>query len=376
MTPVDETIKVNVFYGPSSKMHEAYPIESLKSHISLLQLASRLDTARFTSNSNLLQFQEEALIVWPEEFFGVRDSFTNSLWRNILDTNIKQIYIANPPKLLVEQAKLLKLKVEEKTHNYKAVDLQSVNEVAVRLRETIVGQDQAIVSLSRCLTALMNSQKKPVVVMLYGPTGVGKTESAKVIAETLGGEVTRLQFSMLQTNSLAEYLYGSKINNRSFAADLLERKSNVVVFDEFDKTSVAFHSAFYQLFDEGLYVDKNYHVDMSNTLIVCTSNYQSPQDIRKHLGAPLSSRFSAFIPYQEIDQEAKEKIIAKKMQSLYVSYPEQLRQHIDIDAIKNKFMPVLVMGENVREITNHLEYIMADSILRQSQYASSDEGNN
>lgn len=372
---IDETIKVNVFYGPSSKMHEAYPIKSLKSHISLLQLASKLDTARFTSKSDLLQFQEEALIVWPEEFFGVRDSFTNSLWRNILDTNLKQIYIANPPKLLVEQAKLLKLKVVEKTHSYKAVDLQSVNEVAVRLRELIVGQDQAIVSLSRCLTALMNSQKKPVVVMLYGPTGVGKTESAKVIAETLGGEVTRLQFSMLQTNSLAEYLYGSKINNRSFAADLLERKSNVVVFDEFDKTGVAFHSAFYQLFDEGSYVDKNYHVDMSNTLIVCTSNYQSPQDIRKHLGAPLSSRFSAFIPYQEIDKEAKEKIIMNKMQSLYESYPEQLRQYIDVDAIKAKFMPVLVEGENVREITNHLEYIMADSILRQSQHASSDEGN-
>ncbi len=375
MTPVDETIKVNVYYGPSSKMHEAYPIEALGSHISLLQLASRLDSARFTSNSGLLQFREEALIVWPEEFFGVRDSFTNSLWRNILDTNIKQIYIANPPKLLVEQAKLLKLEVEEKTHNYKAVDLQSVNEVAVRLRESIAGQDQAIVSLSRCLTALTNSQKKPVVVMLYGPTGVGKTESAKVIAETLGGKITRLQFSMLQTNSLAEYLYGSKINNRSFAADLLERKSNVVVFDEFDKTSVAFHSAFYQLFDEGAYVDKNYHVDMSNTLIICTSNYQSPQDIRKHLGAPLSSRFSAFIPYQEIDQEAKEKIITNKMQSLYESYPEQLRQYIDVDAIKTKFMPVLVQGENVREITNHLEYIMADSILRQSQHTSNDEGN-
>lgn len=71
---------------------------------------------------------------------------------------------------------------------------------------------------------------------------------------------------MLQTGSLADYLYGSSVSGRSFAADLLERQSNVVIFDEFDKTGSVFHSAFYQLFDEGIFVDKNYSVDMTNTL--------------------------------------------------------------------------------------------------------------
>ena len=40
---------------------------------------------------------------------------------------------------------------------------------------------------------------KPVVLMLYGPSGVGKTESAKSISKSLGGDLLRIQFSMMQT---------------------------------------------------------------------------------------------------------------------------------------------------------------------------------
>ena len=199
--------------------------------------------------------------------------------------------------------------------------------------------------------------------MLYGPTGVGKTESAKIIAKILGGEASRIQFSMLQTGSLANYLYGSSVSSRSFAADLLERQSNVVIFDEFDKTGNVFHSAFYQLFDEGIFVDKNYSVDMTNTLIVCTSNYSSPQEIRQHLGEPLSSRFSSFIKYESLNQAAKTTIIQRKINEVYKSYPDSLRQSINKNEIEQQFMSTLRKSSNVREITAYIEQIISSSIL-------------
>ncbi len=358
-------VEVNFFYGPGDKLGETYDLQSVGSHITLLQLASKLDAARLLSSKELLNFEEDTLIVWPEEFFGVRDNFTNSLWRNVLETNLQKVYVVNPPKLLVEQAKLLfgPGSVTERNHSYKSISLDLIKEVSGSLDSTIVGQDEAIQSLPRCLVSLMNTEKKPVVVMLYGPTGVGKTESAKIIAKALGGEASRIQFSMLQTGSLAEYLYGSRVNSRSFAADLLERQSNVVIFDEFDKTGSAFHSAFYQLFDEGIFVDKNYSVDMTNTLIVCTSNYSSPQEIRQHLGEPLSSRFSAFIKYAPLDLAAKTTIIKQKINKLYESYPEDIRQAINKDDIEQRFMPLLYKLSNVREITNYIEHIMSNSIL-------------
>lgn len=358
-------VEVNFFYGPGDKLGETYDLESIGSYITLLQLASRLDSARLLSRRELLNFEEDTLIVWPEEFFGVKDNFTNSLWRNILETNLKKVYVANPPRLLVEQAKLLfgSESVTERNYPYKPISLSLIKKVSDSLKSTIVGQDEAVRSLPRCLVSLMNTEKKPVVVMLYGPPGVGKTESAKIIAKSLGGKPSRMQFSMLQTGSLAEYLYGSRVNSRSFAADLLERQSNVVIFDEFDKTGRAFHSAFYQLFDEGIFVDKNYNVDMTDTLIVCTSNYSSPQEIRQHLGEPLSSRFSAFIKYIPLDQTAKTAIIKQKIEKLYESYPDSIKQAIDKDEIEQRFTPLLRKLSNVREITNYIEHIMSNSII-------------
>ena len=69
---------------------------------------------------------------------------------------------------------------------------------------------------------------------------------------------------MYQTQGFFDYLYGADHNRGSFAKDLLERKSNVVLLDEFDKANPGIWSAFYQMFDEGHYMDKNYDVDLSN----------------------------------------------------------------------------------------------------------------
>ena len=142
----------------------------------MLQLASRLDAARLLFKKEPLIFEEDTLIVWPDEFFSVKDNFTNSLWRNVLETNLQKVYVVNPPKLLVKQAKLLfgSGSVTERNYLYKSISLDLIKEVSSSLESTIVGQDKAIKSLSRCLVPLMNSKKKPVVVMLYGPTGVGK----------------------------------------------------------------------------------------------------------------------------------------------------------------------------------------------------------
>ena len=50
---------------------------------------------------------------------------------------------------------------------------------------------------------------------------------------------------------------------------------------EFDKAYAVFHSAFYQLFDEGIYEDQNYRVDVRHAIIICTSNYKSKDEIKE-----------------------------------------------------------------------------------------------
>ena len=87
-------------------------------------------------------------------------------------------------------------------------------------------------------TNVLNS----VVLLFYGNSGIGKTETAQFLTEKIGGQILRKQFSMnLQIIYLAE-----SITKKSFAKDLIGRDSNVILLDEFDKPYSVFHSAFYQ----------------------------------------------------------------------------------------------------------------------------------
>ena len=65
---------------------------------------------------------------------------------------------------------------------------------------------------------------------------------------------------------------------------MLGRESNVILIDEFDKVNPIFFNAFYELFDEGKYVDSNYNVDLEDTIFLCTCNFNSEEEIKRILG--------------------------------------------------------------------------------------------
>ena len=75
----------------------------------------------------------------------------------------------------------------------------------------------------------------------------------------MGGELLRIQFSMMQTEEAFNYVFGAEHSKSSFARDMVGRESNVILIDEFDKVNPAFYNAFYELFDEGRYVDTRKH---------------------------------------------------------------------------------------------------------------------
>ena len=161
-------------------------------------------------------------------------------------------------------------------------------------------------------TNVLNS----VVLLFYGNSGIGKTETAQFLTEKIGGQILRKQFSMYQNNESANYLFGGKYNEKSFAKDLIGRDSNVILLDEFDKAYSVFHSAFYQLFDEGIYEDQNYKVDVRHALIICTSNYKSKDEVREKLGNPIFNRFDGVIRLTDLDSEAKIEIARKELDEL------------------------------------------------------------
>ena len=203
---------------------------------------------------------------------------------------------------------------------------------------------------------------KPVVLMLYGPSGVGKTETAKSISKSLGGELLRIQFSMMQSNEAYNYVFGAEHSKSSFAKDMMGRESNVILIDEFDKVNPVFYNAFYELFDEGRYVDSNYEVELKNTIFLCTCNFLNENEIKKVLGPAMYSRVGCCIEYMDLTKEQKNTIIEKWYEETVRYLNEDEHNHIQKTDILEWFKENADRYDNIRLLKMRLENAVYDEL--------------
>jgi ATP-dependent Clp protease ATP-binding subunit ClpC len=152
--------------------------------------------------------------------------------------------------------------------------------------ERILGQHDAVSAVLRSVALLkagLNDPRRPLGVFLFaGPTGVGKTHLAKLLAEYLFGSADRLvRMNMAEfAEEGAESIpFGApwgttQLQRRGELTRLLEGKVfAVLLLDEFEKATRGVHDRLLQLFDEGQFVNgAGQTIACSNTLIVATSN--------------------------------------------------------------------------------------------------------
>jgi ATP-dependent Clp protease ATP-binding subunit ClpC len=151
-----------------------------------------------------------------------------------------------------------------------------------RLRERIVGQEKAVVAISNALRRSrtgLRTPNKPIGSFLFlGPTGVGKTETAKALASVFFGDekkLLRLDMSEYQSGEALERLIGSFTNSRpGILANLLrEHPYGVVLIDEFEKADRNVLNLFLQILDEGFFSDMmGKRVNARNIIFIATSN--------------------------------------------------------------------------------------------------------
>jgi len=173
------------------------------------------------------------------------------------------------------------------------------------LRDRLVGQEDAVRAVSdavRLSRAGLGQANRPIATFLFlGPTGVGKTELAKALAETVFGDeqsIIRIDMSEYMERHAVARLIGAPPGYVGYdeGGQLTERVRrkpySVILLDEIEKAHPDVNNVLLQVFDDGRLTDgKGRVVDFSNTIIIATSNLGSPV-IMENLERPEDERLT------------------------------------------------------------------------------------
>ncbi|MDR1521643.1 MAG: ATP-dependent Clp protease ATP-binding subunit, partial [Streptococcaceae bacterium] len=154
------------------------------------------------------------------------------------------------------------------------------------LHARVVGQDKAVVAISRAIRRARSGFKDPVKpigsFMFLGPTGVGKTELARALAETIfGSEEAMIRVDMsefMEKYSTSRFIgappgYVGYDEGGQLTEQVRKMPYSVILLDEIEKAHLDVFNLLLQVFDEGYLTDaKGRKVNFRNTIVIMTSN--------------------------------------------------------------------------------------------------------
>ncbi len=153
------------------------------------------------------------------------------------------------------------------------------------IHEKLINQEAAVSAVARSLREYRSGLKRaggPIASFLFvGPTGVGKTELAKILSEVQFGSreaMTRFDMTEFQEKASLERFIGAPDGSRSgvLTDAVREKPYQMVLLDEFEKASPDILNLFLQVFDDGRLTDSlGRTVDFTNSIIIATSNAHS-----------------------------------------------------------------------------------------------------
>lgn len=409
------------FIEPKTTARDLFEKVSLSEMDTKNTLLFLMEKAEETENKYSLKIKYSALkqivalspLYFPDRFFpgraadlleSVASKVSNDKTKIIDEKNVTEvvqgktnIILANPDT----KEKDLLMHLEEKMH------------------KRVIGQNEAIGAVAKTIRRLRSgfkNENKPISVMLFlGPTGVGKTETAKALAaEYFGDEksMIRLDMSEYQTQDQLKRILGESAGEEVISNTLSDKVEqnpfSLILLDEFEKAHPRLLDVFLQVFDEARLTDnRGKTVSFKNTIIIATSNAGSEfirekinnvnEELKKELinyllqnnifKPELMNRFDEVILFKPLIKEEIAKISSILLsESLQTLEDNQIKIRFDqkvIEKIVNEAYDSTYGARNVRRyieasIEDYLsKLILADKIKKgEEKTLSTDQSGN
>jgi ATP-dependent Clp protease ATP-binding subunit ClpB len=230
-------------------------------------------------------------------------------------------------------------------------EMQKLVQMEDRLRERVVGQDEALQAVANAIRrsrAGLSDPKRPIGSFIFlGPTGVGKTETARALAEFLFDDeaaMVRIDMSEYMEKHAVARLIGAPPGYVGYdeGGQLTEavrrRPYSVVLFDEIEKAHPDVFNVLLQVLDDGRLTDsKGRTVDFKNTVLIMTSNVGAAQlstawaqgedgfeeaktrvmdELRKHFKPEFLNRVDDIVVFRPLGDEQLEHIVDLRLKDL------------------------------------------------------------
>ena len=198
------------------------------------------------------------------------------------------------------------------------------------LRKRVVGQDHALTVVARAIrrsrAGLSDPHRPAGSFMFWGPTGVGKTEVAKALAEYLFNDdtaMTRIDMSEYMEPHSVSRLIGSPPGYVGYeqggvlTESVRRRPYQVLLFDEIEKANPDVFNVFLQILDDGRLTDGQGHVvNFTNTIIIMTSNLPSMDAVKHQFRPEFINRIDEIVFFNPLGKDIMAGIVKIQLRNL------------------------------------------------------------
>ncbi|OGC56367.1 hypothetical protein A3H26_00300 [candidate division WWE3 bacterium RIFCSPLOWO2_12_FULL_36_10] len=275
---------------------------------------------------------------------------------------------------------------------------QKLLKIEDEMKKKVIGQDQAIVQIGNALRRArvgIRNEDKPIASFLFvGTTGVGKTETAKTLADVYFGDkkaMIRIDMSEYQQQDSIDRLVGAPDGStKGILTEAVRlRPFSLILLDEIEKAYSNILLTFLQVLDDGRLTDSSGMViDFTNTIIIATSNvgtraiqdvfskgslFQEMEEVankevRDHFAPEFLNRFSGIIVFKPLDMDSVKKItdlMLNKIRNMAIEKDVKINFKPELidELAKRGFSPEWGARPLARVIEDSVENYLAKKLL-------------